>query len=325
MTTLHSKVIGDIDTSVKRVQTKNLGNEIGSMALREIVSTSTCIPFSHNRPTSVEWATKCLNQAGGFDWKLFGSIEGIKQADGTIEIWDGLGRLCMAQLAGIDKIPVTIHLDGSPGALFVKKQKTTNRALNQEQFFVAAASSIFAGFSIDARTDNTIRRDVLALQMLGMRIENGQEYYPTVTDIKDYPSVKVNALRRCMALTQMDTEVIKKARDLIVQAYPNTDYIGKELLEGLTFLFMAIPAAQKNGTYKALGKFLKTMAVISQDKLPFKKIGGNVHNDEARSVALGIVDMFKTSDFSKGNPGNILIKKAITDYRRIVIEDDTEE
>ena len=119
---LHSKVVGDIAASQTKIQKKGLSKLIGTMAIQHIVSTDRCEPYDYNRDTKVEWATKCLQDEGGFNWQLFGSIEGIENpTNNTIEIWDGLGRLCMAQLAGIQTIPVIVHEVGSPGALFVKK------------------------------------------------------------------------------------------------------------------------------------------------------------------------------------------------------------
>lgn len=324
--TLHSKVTGDTLSSIKKIQKKNLNQIIGSMAIQEIVATSECVPFDYNRNTKVEWATKCLNDAGGFNWQLFGSIEGIiNTTTKKIEIWDGLGRLCMAQLAGITTIPVIVHQEGSPGALFVKKQKLRNRSLDQEAFFVAAASSYLQEGTIgDKKVDTQLKNDLTALTHIGLRIESGGRHFPLVTDIANYPTVKTSALRRSLKLANNDYDVVKKARDLIHQAYPTTDYIGKELLEGIVFLFMAIPDAQKNTTYKQLGKFLKSFNSMPQDKLPFKRIGGNQHNDEARSVALGIVETFKNSSFATGTPNAIITKKAIADFQRST-PDDIEE
>ena len=316
--TLHRKVTGDAPSSIKRLQKNNINSAIGAPAIQQFVPTDDCVPFDYNRETRVEWATKCLVDAGGFDWKLFGSIEGILNPQtNKIEIWDGLGRLCMAQLAGITSIPVLVRTDGNPGAMFVLKQKLRNRSLNQEAFFVAAASSyVNVGTTTDRRTDSQISRDLKALEYIGLRVESGDKFFPQVQDASAYPSVKISALRRSLKLAGDDLDVVKKSRDIIHQAYASADYVGKELLEGFTFLFTAIPDAQRNTTYKKLGKFLKTFSSIPQDKLPFKKLGGNQHNDEARSIALGIVDMFKNSEFSQGVPGAVITKKAIVDYRR---------
>lgn len=316
---LHSKVVGDIDASQKKVQKKNLTRTIGNYAMQQLISTDKCVPFHHNRDTNVSWATKCLAEAGGFDWKLFGSIEGIENTTtGEIEIWDGLGRLCMAQLAGVPLIPVLVHKQGSPGALFVKKQKLKNRSLNQEAFFVAAASSYLTDGTIgDDKTDKLLKRDLDALKTIGMRIESGVgNYFPQAIILSTHPTVKVNALRRALAIADNDVKIVKQARDWIFQAYPKSDYIGKELLEGATLLFAACPDAAKNGTYKALCEFLKSQTHYTQDKLPFKKMGGNQHNDEARSVAFGIVEMFKTSKFGQGRPSQVLRDKHIKEFKR---------
>jgi len=325
MLQLHTKTTGNIDSAVARIQKNNLSRVIGQMALQQVVDTDSCVPFDYNRDTKVEWATKCLQDANGFDWQLFGSIEGIENPmTKQIEIWDGLGRLCMAQLSNVAKIPVVVHKQGSPGALFIKKQKLRNRTLNQEAFFVAAASTYIKDGTVqDKKTDTLLKRDLAALSKVGLRVEGGTDnFFPRGINVKHFPKVKVNALRRSLAIANDDTTVVKTARDWIYQSYPDSDYVGKELLEGATFLFAACPDAGKNGTYKALCDFLKSLNATAQDKLPFKKIGGNQHNDEARSVALGIVEMFKNSSFGQGHPSTVVREKWIREFKRPQAEDE---
>jgi hypothetical protein len=109
---------------------------------------------------------------------------------------------------------------------------------------------------------------------------------------------------------------IKLARDMIFSAYTKADHIGKELLEGCVFLFTACPEAGKNGTYKSLCTFMKNMSNIPQKDLPFKQLGGNQHNDEARSVALGIWEMWSKDTCSQGHPRTILRRKHLEDFTR---------
>ena len=160
MLQLHSKVVGDVAASQTKIQKKNLSKVIGTMALQQLVKTDQCEPYDYNRDTQVEWATKCLQSENGFNWQLFGSIEGIENPEtNVIEIWDGLGRLCMAQLAGVSTIPVIVHKEGSPGALFVKKQKLRNRTLNQEQHFVSYCSALPKGIVVSDKEDKEKQKE----------------------------------------------------------------------------------------------------------------------------------------------------------------------
>lgn len=318
MLQLHSKVVGNIAASQKKIQKKNLSAIHGTMPTQQIVLTELCQPYDYNRDTKVEWATACLEKEQGFDWQLFGSIEGIENKQtGVIEIWDGLGRLCMAQLAGVHKIPVIVHTEGTPGALFVKKQKLRNRALNPEAHFVSYASVIELGGTVDAKTDKEIQRELLALNYCGVRVESGiNNFYPKGAPTNTHPKISISAVRRSLKLSHSSFTELKLARDMIFSAYPKADELGKELFEGCVFLFTACPAAGKNGTYKSLCQFLKNISTIPQNKLPFKQLGGNQHNDEARSVALGIWELWSKDDASIGTPRTVLRRKHLEDFER---------
>lgn len=314
---LHSKVVGDIDASFKKVQKKNLTRIIGTIAHQEIVPTNTCVPYDYNRDTNVSWATKCLADEDGFNWQLFGSIEGIRNhSTGEIEIWDGLGRLAMAQLADIPSIPVIVHDQGSPGALFVKKQKLRNRTLNPEAHFVSYASALSGTRPIMSDSDDKkIENELKTLKLLNLRVESGiNNYFPQGVSTTLNPKISISALRRSLKVGKVAE--LKLARDMIVGAYPKADELGKELFEGCVFLFAACPAAGKNGTYKSLCTFLQSMNTMPQNKLPFKQLGGNQHNDEARSVALGLWEMWSKADCSIGSPRTVLRKKHIEDFAR---------
>jgi hypothetical protein len=318
MLQLHAKVVGDIASSQKKIQKKNLSKIIGTMPIQQIVDTDRCIPFDHNRDTKTDWINNSLEKEGGFNWQLFGSIEGIENPkDNTIEIWDGLGRLALAQSIQINKIPVIIHKQGTPGALFVKKQKLRNRTLNQEAYFVCAASVLEQGGTVDPKTDKETERVLFVLQTCGLRIESGiNNFYPKSNKPNLNPKIQVNAVNRALKISKGSDAELRLARDMIFGAYPTGDHIGKELFEGCVFLFSASPSAGKNGTYKSLCDFLKSMNNIAQKDLPFKQLGGNQHNDEARSVALGLWEMWSKSTFAQGHPSTILRKKHIEEYLR---------
>lgn len=318
MQQLHSKVVGDKASTQKKIDKKNLSKVIGTMPIQQIVDTDRCRPFDHNRDTKTAWISDSLEKEGGFNWQLFGSIEGIENTkDNTIEIWDGLGRLALAQQVQIAKIPVIIHKEGTPGALFVKKQKLRNRTLNQEAHFVCAASVLEQQGTVDDKTDKETEQILFTLKTCNMRIESGiNNFYPKTPNPHLYPKIQVNAVKRARKISRGNDIELRLARDMIFGAYPTGDHIGKELFEGCVFLLSASPGAGNNGTYKSLCDFLKSMNNIAQKDLPFKQLGGNQHNDEARSVALGLWEMWSKSTFAQGHPSTILRRKHIEEYMR---------
>jgi hypothetical protein len=317
---LHSKVTGDIESAKKKISKKSSSIPTGNIAQWEMILTSDCVPFDYNRDTKSEWCSSTLAKEGAFDWQLFGVIEGIRNLKtNKVEIWDGLGRLALAQFSNITQIPVIIHDAGSAeaGALFVKKQKSRNRSLNQESHFVAGCSVITKGGTIDKKTDTSLKNELRVLSAIGARVEGGVDtFYPTTADPAKHPKIKINALRRALVIANQDVSTLKAARDFIVFAYGAEVELGKELFEGATLMFAACPAATKNGTFKSLCNFLKSMNGIPQGKLPFKKLGGNQHNDEARSVAFGFLEMFKVSTFGQGTPSTVIRDKHIAEFKR---------
>jgi hypothetical protein len=318
---LHSKVVGDITSSQNKVQKKGLSKPIGTMALQRIVPTTICEPYDYNRDTKVEWATKCLQSEGGFNWQLFGSIEGIENPKtNTIDIWDGLGRLCMAQLANIPEIPVIVHKEGSPGALFVKKQKLRNRSLNNEAHFVSYCSALPDGIVVNKKEDDEIRFELETLKMVGLRVESGQNnFYPKNVPVSNHPKISISAVRRALKLTQNSRLELQLAKNAIFGAFPNDDYIGKELFEGMVMLFTACPDAGENGTYLSICSYLKQRAISEGQKSlsnEFKMTGGNQHNDEAKSVALGFWDRWNNSKVPTQRHRQVLRRKHIEDFKR---------
>jgi hypothetical protein len=325
MLTLHSKVVGNIVASQAKIQKKGLSKIIGSMPLQELVKTDSCKPYDYNRDTKVEWATKCLQAEGGFNWQLFGSIEGIKNPkSNTIEIWDGLGRLCMAQLANIHTIPVIVHKEGTPGALFVKKQKLRNRSVNNEAHFVSYCSALSTSGGevvISIKEDAETQFELSVLNTIGVRVESGVDnFYPQNIQTQSNPKISISAVRRSLKLTHNSITELQLARNAIFSAWPSNDNIGKELFEGLVLLFRACPNAGKNGTYTSICDFLTYKAGgVSEQKAissEFKALGGNQHNDEARSVAVGLWDSWNNSKFPTAANKQVLRKKHIDDFVR---------
>ena len=90
------------------------------------------------------------------------------------------------------------------------------------------------------------------------------------------------------------------------------------MFEGLVLIFSACPDAGKNGTYKSICDFLISMSTLGQKELSstFKALGGNQHNDEARSVALGLWDMWNKSNIPSLAQKQTLRRKHLEEFTR---------
>lgn len=315
---IHSKVRGNPENVRKSLAKTDSLNIIGEMPKQKIVPTSQCVPFGRNRDTKLTWAKKSIADEGGFNWNLFGSIEGIpNKQTGEIEIWDGLGRLAIAQLCDIPEIPVIIHSEGSPGALFVKKQKLRNRSLSANDHAVALYDA-YLKRELDNETHHTIRKEVAALEYCNVRVASGEETWMPESVRKDRPTISINAVRNGIKITKEPyfAEIGKLAVDTITNAYGTDCEIGKELFEGLCLIFRAAPKAGTNGCYQSLKDFLAAQAMnYTQRKLPFKQLGGNRHNHEARSVAVGLLSLWRDSVYWKDGYSNCITTKALEEYK----------
>lgn len=318
MLEVHEKVRGNPDKVRKSLQKAGATQVFGEMPLQKIVPTKNCVPFGRNRDTKISWAQKSIKDEGGFNWNLFGSIEGIpNKHTGEIEIWDGLGRLAIAQLCGIPEIPVIVHKDGSPGALFVKKQKLRNRSLSANDHAVAMYDAYLKD-QLTGEERRNIWREEKALQYLDVRVASGAETWMPDSVLASRPSISINAIRNGMKITGEPyfDEIGKMAIDTIVLAYGTDIEIGKELFEALCLIFKAAPKAGVNGCYRSLCDFITAQALnYTQRKLPFKQIGGNRHNHEARSVAVGLLTMWRDSVHWKDGYSNIITTKALEEYK----------
>jgi len=279
---LTAKNIGDADKIRRRLEAVGLlGKEVNldRRGRHMVLSPLDIKPLESQRDASLEWAFKCLKGRGGWDWGAAGVLN-VVRVNGEYYAWDGNGRLLQAQITGIPKIDCWVF-DGTmeQGAEhFVYNQKDGLRTLTNEQIFV---NEVFSGNSEALETCKQ-------LKVVGLAIEGAKDIrYP---EGSSDPLVKYNAFVKTLRITDSNLKVMKLARDIIHEAYPKDGIVRAELFGGLSFLL------HKWGEKVWLGeeyeKFKEFMIVFMglkpQHKLPFKKDGGNVHNDEHGSVARGI-------------------------------------
>jgi hypothetical protein len=273
------------------------------------LSPSEIKPLDSQRITDSNWVEERLKAKGGLDWKYFGTIQLVwVEEDQQHYVWDGCGRLAMAQAVGAIQVPCMIKEGSKKDAaeMFFYNQKEGARTVDPDTH---AVQKCFSGFGDDI---------INQLTHTGLSLSGNTElvYPENSTD----PSIKINALTKSVRIAGGNAylNIIKDARDIIVNAYPNDNIVRAELLCGFTLLLKLYPDARKNGLHTRITEFLVGEANPttgrSQSKLPYKKDGGNLHNNEAASVAYGFIKNFCNSNIATVSDKQKLRYKVIENY-----------
>lgn len=258
------------------------------------------VPLETQRETSSTWAQNRLNDQEGFDVIACGALSvALDPNDGIYYVYDGCGRLLQAQ---INMAPATLPclVFDIPKELaafyFAYNQERGRRSLKPEVIFV---NSVYSG-----DPDALVWRDKLV--DLECYIKGETNYAVPHPEPINQPEIKYRALTVGWDLSGGDITIMKDARDIIWDAYIATPFkcniIRQDLFWGLILFLKQYPEARKNGFRTALRQFMSYIALGKNQKdIRWKQDGGNLHNQEALSVALGMYDEFRKSSFWKGS------------------------
>lgn len=336
--TFHDKFTGDADELILKLQRAGIYQKeqnIGRRGHHEVIATTDLIPLDSQRNVTSSWIYKVLKMAQGFDWVAMGLVFVARDPDtGNNYVWDGCGRLALAQAQGIPELDcwVMTMTQKEAAHYFVHVQKTAKRSLDPNIIFCNAF----------AHGESNALYMSLILHKMGMRVQGATDLWvPPVPaqDLINYPRVKLRAVEQALKYASRrtqdqrdllsDTDLVTFARDTIVQAGWNDDNIRQDLLPGLTIFYSVYPEAMKNGLNKLIRNWFQGLAQTkSQNKLTFKQTGGNQHNREAESVALGIVKELQSAPkFNAGHASIITQKrmKVYLDYLAGKFDDDLDE
>jgi hypothetical protein len=308
----HEKVIGDVVGLTQYLEKNNLDRVIkGTNGRHEYILVKDLIPLESQRNAKTAWIKKAIKLSGGFDAVAAGIIQVARDPQtGLNYVWDGAGRLALAQATGVTSLHCWV-VDMNPqmaAHYFVYTQKTSNRNLNADELFINAYEK--------GESEAVAFADVLT--RLGMRIQGAHDYWvPSVyvSERKQYPKCSERSIRYALSIAEGDESVVRFARDTIVDAGWNDDEIRKDLLPGLTMVYMVYPEMMKNGLSKSFKSYFQSLAgTVSQGKLQFKTMGGNMHNREVESVAKGIIIGFRASPSMKPGQNNVVTLLRINQY-----------
>ena len=311
----HNKVKGDVVDLTQYLEKHNLDRVLNATTGRhEVIATEDLIPLESQRNAKTVWIKKALKLSGGFDPVAAGIIQVARDpVTGINYVWDGCGRLALAQAAGVSELNCwVVDLDPKRAAhYFVYTQKTSNRTLSADELYINAYET----------GEQSAVEFADVLYRLGMRIQGADDYWvPAPPKLyqqhrKDFPKCNERSVRHSLRLAGGDETIVRYARDTIVDAGWNDDMIRKDLLPGLVLVYMAYPELMRNGLSKSLRDYFKAIAsTVSQAKLQFKQLGGNMHNKEVESVAVGIIRGFRDSPLFKPHYSNVITLKRIQEY-----------
>jgi len=323
--TMHSKFNQNhIDGLISELQKAGVYKKQQNESRRghyEQIPTSKLVPLDTQRNVTKNWIIKVLKLSEGFDWISMGLIFVARDTKTGINyVWDGCGRLALAQANEIAALDCwVLEMDQAEAAgYFVRVQKTTKRSLDSAVHFCNAY----------AHGEKEALAMAKTLSILGMRIQGADDVWVPVIpkeDLVDYPQVKLRGIEQAIKYANRrgpkevealsNNDLIRFARDIIVQAGWNDDLIRQDLLPGLVIFYSVYPEAMKNGLNKMIRAWFQGLAqTVKQSKLTFKHSGGNQHNREAESVALGIVKELHGSPKCNANHKMILIQKRMKAY-----------
>jgi hypothetical protein len=343
---MHDKFKGNAAELLKLLIKAGLTKEVngGRRGHHEVLAPDQLIPLESQRNATEAWVKRVLKQGDGFDRIAAGLIQIARTPDGQNLVWDGCGRLALAQVTGIADLDCWV-VDLSPeeaAHYFVYVQKTSNRNLKPGELFINGYKT---GAPEYVKFTETLRR-------LGMRIQGADDYWvPRVSlaDRPNYPEVRERSVRQALRYASLPVEEIKDknladkhanaimamtdedfvrfARDTIMQAGWDDDQIRQDLLPGLVIVYKCYPELLVNGYNKSFRAYFQALAgTVAQGKLQFKHQGGNQHNREAESVAIGIIKGFRANPRMKPGQGGVITEKRIHQYVAVLKgEDLTEE
>lgn len=285
----HNLVTGDVAKFQELLKEKGLyGKTVGSKPVLKSIPLDKIVEIEAQRDTQAKWAYERIVDRGGFDEGVFEPIQvTYNTEEDTYPCFNGLGRTAQAQLMGFSHIDAWVYeaTEREAAERFSYINKRGIRSVNPESIFSADV------YALDEHALEEL--DGLSEVGLSVRVRNDKLLPEGSAD----PQIKIAGFRKAMKFADGNLEVLKMARDIIVNAYPDDRVVRADLFVGLVIVLDTYDALQRPGApFKQLSTFIESYgAMMEQVKLPFKKDGGNQHNAENESVAYGIVKNFTGS------------------------------
>lgn len=313
---LHSRFTGDVEKLTKKLDNAGiLGKQVNvdQRGQHKVLHVDEIIPFDEQRDTADSWIYKTLKKREGFDWMAAGTLNVMHIPEGIMHkgrkyyyvCWNGIGRLAQAQIQGIEYVDcwVTTGSTEDSAYYFVYNQDEGMRTL--------APQIKFANKVAYADPEATNIAKILSKVNLCIKT-NADRFVPAKKD--GTKEIKINAFTKALKSAQQGTnlklaiELCLMSRNWITTGYQDAIELRGDLFHGGVLVFKTYPKLRQPGkTFDAFQKFLCANAKLrSMRQLTFKQTGGNLHNNEVGSVALGIIKEFTNSTFCTSHMAQFL-------------------
>lgn len=298
---LHNKVKGDQVKFLKNLSKKNY--KIGPTIHQDYkwIPTDQLIPLESQRFTDLKWVEKRLKDRNGLDWKAFGTLDVVLDPrDQKYYVWNGCGRLAIAQTAGATSVPCVVTSGNKEEAAyyFAYNQDQGSRTLSKEAIFV---NQVYCNMDDDALnkqrrliqldlyvkgdTDNPVPKPIPSTSIEVKYRTFNEGYEIAVKGLQDIPG---GATAEQQALNLM-----KDAKDMIVNAWniKSGAILSQDLFWGVLYFLKTYPTA-KTG----LQGYLTQMGATKETKdIVWKPKGLSGNSGVSVQLAYGLLLDWKTN------------------------------
>jgi hypothetical protein len=279
----------------------------------EKIPTDKLVPLESQRVTKDTWAQKRLQALGGLDMWAFGTLSVCRDPrDNVNYVWDGCGRLALAQLHGLKEVPCVVIEGEKERAAFYfgYNQDSTQgrRTLSKEVLFV---NRYYSG-------DATAIAESNLLDRLGLYVKGDTDYAVPNPQPNGHIEIGYRAFSEGQGISGNNFAIQRQARDMIVTAWSNNPlgchFINQDIYWAMLELLKSIPETRKNGVNVALQQFLINLATgRDQKRVDWKDKGLSGNSGVSKQLAAGLLRAFKESSYWKPGFNNTLTFKKIVD------------
>lgn len=310
---MHNKFRGDAESVIKKLAKKqaNITSNDHLVPQLRFITTDDLVPLESQRVTKENWTIKRLEALGGLDMWAFGTLSVCyDHRDNTHYVWDGCGRLALAQLHGLKSVPCIVIEGKKEQAAFYfgynQDSSQGRRTLSKEVLFV---NRYYSG-------DNTAIKEADLLTQLGLYIKGDTDYSVPNPTPSGYVEIGYRAFAEANKIANNDIDIQRQARDMIVSAWNNNPngcrMISQDIYWALIQFLTSYPEARKNGLNTSLQQHLSHIAMgKDQSKVTWKEKGLSGNSGVSKILALGFLKSFKDSIYYKDSYKAILIARRL--------------
>jgi len=312
---MHNKFRGDAESIVKRLDKKAANKTSNHHLTPKLINIDTdkLVPLESQRVTKENWTVKRLEALGGLDMWAFGTLSVCHDhRDDTYYVWDGCGRLALAQLHGLTSVPCVVIDGNKEQAAFYfgynQDSSQGRRTLSKEVLFV---NRYYSG-------DATAIKEADLLTQLGLYIKGDTDYSVPNPTPMGYVEIGYRAFAEGAKIADDDVHVQRQARDMIVSAWSNNPngcrMISQDIYWALIQFLTTYPEARKNGLNTSLQQHLSHIATgKDQSKVTWKEKGLSGNSGVSKILAFGLLKSFKDSIYYKDSHKAILVARRLKD------------